>query len=179
MHTFEQYLTEIGDSNRPYKFNFMSIRQLDPKHQPGIVAGVATFHADISKFKITLNTETPDTSWAATSIETDVVFSKMGGPDDLDVTNAGLNQAFRIMATVIAATKFYVLEVNKRFGIKIENITFESSDQIKGQRGSDKKSGQRTKLYMAFIKKQFTGVKIRPGRDFNSWEISVPKRFYK
>lgn len=188
MKTFEQYICEIGDSRNPFKYK-LTIKPKKIAHwsdEEGVYVqrGVAKFKTDQKLNYIQHMMISPEPRVKGYVYECSVDFAatnKIMGQDhaSFDVVDAGLAHAFRVMATVVAATKEFVQKVWKKEGIKATEIAFDSDSSGKqGDSPHPRKQEQRNKLYIAFIKKEISGAKV----DFHPMgeiRVEIPDRFYK
>ena len=185
MKTFLEYLDEqfrirldeIGNSARPYKYKI----QYKRSNIEGFVNGDLTQVMDIVRFKTDLGHHYfIDHISMRKAIHGNMLEVGFGVfPDKkknpyasaFDLTGGGLEEAFKVMATVISATAEVLKEFHKKYDLQFQWLMFSSSQVGKGN--GDKASEQREKLYKAFIRKQphlgkitssgKTMVEIKPG----------------
>lgn len=167
-------LNEIGDSSNPfaYKLSVRKIRSVIGNRLS--LKGTARFTAKGTAFKAVMIfylDELMDSRQYAT-----VVFST-GKEDNLKVTNLGLKTAFRVMSTVMIASKEYVQRIYTEFGVSLDGIKFTVSNQTKDNLPDENKATQRENFYLALIKKQYPASTIRtyPGE---MTFVSIPSGWY-
>lgn len=145
MKTLKTFLVEVGDSRKPYRFTF----KVDFSGHHGSDY-IGRFTTD-SGIRYTMNALAANPRIFGMTIG----FSLRGEfGDKLNITNAGVSDMFRIMATVIAFAKKSVVALKKTHDIDVDKIYFTASGNDKFGENDPKKDKQRLKLYMAFIKKE-------------------------
>jgi hypothetical protein len=161
-------INEIGDSARPFPYS-MDIHPL--QKLKGILPAVliAKFKTD-KGFNYIVDINVGDN-------ELYVDFSLARGHNKYDVVNQGLEQAFKVMATVVAIAKEVVDIAWKKYKHPVYTIEFSlATEGATGKDASVKKGNQRMKLYAAFIKKAIPGAKITGTDDII---VMVPDGYYK
>lgn len=149
MKTLKTFLTEIGNSRRPYRFTF---------HKVGDLAyGLFTTDAGIDYRMSAL---------IMSNSYTLMIDFQADGDASLAVTDSGMSDAFRIMATMIEFTKRSIQAARSYDNKTITVVRFEANGTNKFGREDKKKDAQRQKLYVAFAKKELNvkKIKIRPHR---------------
>lgn len=160
MLSFKQHLNEIGDSNRPYKHGPIKIK----KERGAFFKATVKFKTDNDKFEINLNTLMDLT-------EVDFYSDQFG----FEASDAGLQQAFKIIATVMKVTKEYLHLLNDEYGHKSNVIISNAENAVKKNRN---KGEQRTRLYLQFAKKQLKQVKSVESQG-TKMKITLKDSFYK
>jgi hypothetical protein len=164
MKTFKQYvLNEVGNSRNPYPF------RLDGDFETTIDRTINDY-----RFTSDSNYRYRATVWVrgtASNAALVVVFSTVERSEHL--TNAGLSDAFRVVATVIDIAKDAIKRY-KKGNVNIKRVVFESSKWGAGSGISDKAGRGREKLYTAFIRKELDVAKIDTAKNnYGDDEIRV------
>jgi hypothetical protein len=163
MKAFSQYLNEIGDSRKPYPYT-LKVNIFDRA-----TWGEAEFKSD-SKQNYSVDLYVRNGSG--------MLIVSFKANQEFNTTNAGLPEAFRVMATVIKASKEFIDILWKEHEIKLKYLTYETATVGKNSDDlSYKKLNQRNKLYLAFIKKELPGAKISQSDEYT--KITLPKNYYK
>lgn len=149
MKTYKEFLTEIGNSRRPYKFKWYASNHNSFEGtftaDSGIKYDVAFWIEQMNRkpgFLITFVTNTHSEF----------------------VTNAGISEAFRVVATIIAMTKDAIDKAYLELDIDIKVIRWENSKwgDMKTQNRDDHKAARaRKKLYTAFAKKELGAKRVK------------------
>lgn len=170
MKTFSEYmLSEIGDSSEKYPYRIL--QKLDTKYKMVARFKTATYDYEILwEYLGTVTTLTVSFR----------VINKYGNIS-WNATNAGISDAFKIVSTVIEATKEKIKTLYRKNDIKIRTVSFSGVDLSKsGEQPSAKKSDQRVALYLAFLKKQFGmgDIKILKHNGTTVVDVKIPDSFY-
>ena len=144
-------LTEIGDTTDTYKYVVGNLQQVRPDDPTFFKSKNVFFADDGEQYKVTIEAygsedeETGEFEWLptvdASFTAKSTGFGAVGGKLS--------KQTFKVMATVVRIIKDFI-EKHKF----VQSIKFDVSDPSKGD------TTAKTKLYMAFIKKQMPNAEV-------------------
>ena len=183
MITFDTYITEIGNSRKPYPFKVVRFNQrTDNVRDDGQPEYVYTaeyrFKTDERyEYFVSLDTQPSSPIDLPTEYQTSISFGVLGSM--FSATDAGLSEAFRVMGTTVKIIRDHVDTIWKDDRSRVTSIEFTSSrnDKIGTGESSDKKGHQRIKLYKAFAKKEIPGVKFKQSGQIVTMQI--PDKYFK